>query len=185
MATVITSPADVVNVALSKIGIRDRIGNIYEGSAAAKAALDVYSQTRDEALRSFDWGFAEKIAAGTLTGNVAPFPWTYEYTYPTDCVKIRNLFGATYIADPNDPRPTLWTIGGIAAAKVIWAKIPTCTLVYTSQVTNPTLWEPLFVEAFSDALGKRIAPVLASADAAKMVGEQEKTDDALAMGTVG
>jgi hypothetical protein len=185
MATVITSPADVVNLALSKIGIKDRIGNIYEGSAAAKAALDIYSQTRDEMLRSSDWGFAEKIAAGVLTGNAAPFPWTFEYAYPTDCVKVRNLFGATYIADTNDPRPTLWTVGGIAAAKVIWAKIATCTLVYTKQVTDPSLWEPLFVEAFADALGKRIAPVLATADAAKMVGEQEKADAAQAMGTIG
>jgi hypothetical protein len=185
MATVITSPADVVNLALSRIGIKDRIGNIYEGSAAAKAALDVYAQTRDAVLRESNFGFSEKIDAAVLSGNVAPSPWSFEYVYPSDCLKLRDLFDADYLADKNNPIPLRWVIGGPDTGKVIWANVVGVTLVYTRQVTDPTKWEPLFVEAFAAALGRRMAPVLASMEVAKAEAEDEKVSDAIATGTVG
>lgn len=179
-----TSVEQIINLAFDRIGWPEYIGNIFEGTKQARVALDAYGQTRDEILRSFDWGFAEKIDVAVLTGNVAPFPWTVEYAYPADCLKLRNMFGAVYTADQNDPRPLLWTVGSIAAAKVIWSKTASATLVYTKQAINPTLWEPLFVDALVDALAKRMAPALGP-DAVKMAGENEKESDAKAMGTIG
>jgi hypothetical protein len=174
MAASVNSPADVINLALVRIGYKTRIGSVWEGSMASKAALSIYAQTRDAVLREGDWQFAEQIVAATLTGNAAPFPWSYEYVYPANCIKIRNLFSPGYALDTNNPTPTLWTVAdSAAAAKVIWSKAVGATLVYTAQVTNPANWEPGFVEALVAALARRLAAVLVSPQVAQAEADDE------------
>lgn len=186
MATVITSPADVINLALGRIGYKDRIGSIFEGSEAAKQALDIYAQTRDAALREFDWGFAERIAAGVVASQAAPFPWAVSYVYPADCLRLRNMFDAAYVADRNNPLPVLYTIANNATdGNVIWSNSAAANLVYTAQITDPTKWEPLFVEMFADMLSVGLGPVLASLEATKSATEGLKVAAATAEDTVG
>lgn len=199
MAQVITSPADMINLALGRIGYRDRIGNIFEGSAAAKQAIDVYSQTRDEMLRATDYGFAERNVSLTLlkqapdTGyfppNVwdgtqnPPPPWVYEYAYPDDCLKVRAVKDVPLFVMTFDPQPNVFAIENdkyfTPAKKVILCNVPDAMLVYTGQVTDPTLWEADFIEAFAAGLARRLAPVLATMDIAKF----EAGDEAQASST--
>lgn len=179
-----TSVEQIVNEALTRVGYPERISNIYEGTRQARAALDVYAQTRDELLRQEDWDFAQKIAAAVLSGAVAPAPWTTEYDYPSDCLRLRNLWNASYLADKNDPLPVLWSIGNNSlGAKVIWCKLAAATLVYTTQLTDLTKWEPLFVEALITALGKRLVPALKNALADP--GADEKEAAAMAESVIG
>lgn len=187
MASVITSVPDVVNLALAGIGRRDRIASIYEGSAAAKAALDVYSQTRDEMLRTVDYGFAERNVNLTLlksanangyfppnqwsgTTNPPP-PWLFSYTYPTDCLKVRAIKEQPLFAFNYTPQPVVFKIENdnyyTPARKVILCNIADAQMVYTGQVTDPSTWEASFTEAFAAELGRRLAPALATMDAAK------------------
>jgi hypothetical protein len=185
MPASITSPTDIVNLALRRIGYKLRVGSLYDGSMAAKMALDVYAQTRDALLRSSDWGFAEVIAAAAVSGGAAPAPWAVEYTYPASCIKLRNIFNAAYLADKNNPIPVLWTIADAAAGKVIWTNATSATLIFTSQITDPTKWEPLFVELLTIKLAERLAPSLAGMEAEKIIMEDEKTTMPLAIGTLG
>lgn len=95
-----TTPADIVNRALDAVGRSDlAIGDVQEGTEAAKPALRIYGQTLRQLLRASHWAFARKQAnmllLGDQTGNtpsvgtmVIP-PWTYEYAYPDDCIKAR------------------------------------------------------------------------------------------------
>lgn len=174
-ATVLTSPEDCCNAALARIGYKLRIGNMLEGSPASKIFLDFYGQTRDDLLRSGDWGFAEKIAAGTITGS-APAPWLYQYQYPADCLKLKQVFPPSYTTNLNNPTPQLFRIGsgvsGTASIEAIWSQTQTATLVYTSQVTNPSLWEPMFMEALIEALARRVAPALAKLDQSTLAAAQ-------------
>lgn len=168
MAASVNSPADVLNLALKPLGYKLRVGSLDDGSEAANTALDIYAQTRDATLRTADWGFAEYIAVAAASGGAAPQPWAFEYTYPTDCIRLRNVFYASYLADQNDPLPSRFTEGNsVALGKVIWTKATAARLVYTRQVTNPAQWEPLFVEAFATQLGERLAPVLVGGEGAK------------------
>lgn len=183
-ATTLQSPEDICNAVLARIGYKLRIGNMLEGSPASKLFLDIYGQTRDDLLRSADWGFAEKITTGTITGS-APSPWLYQYTYPSDCLRLRQLFSPTYTSDTNNPLPTLFRIGN-NGAEVIWSQTQTATLVYTSQVTNPAMWEPMFIEALIEALARRAAPGLAKLDqaglaAATAEAQAEQATQAAAM----
>ena len=105
MALSADSPEDVVNLALTRIGYRDLVNNMYEGSRQANAALSIYAQTRDEMIRKGDWGFARRdvtlplLKTAPSAGYVItawsdvypPLPWKYEYAYPNDCLKVRSI----------------------------------------------------------------------------------------------
>lgn len=186
MTSPVSSVEDVVNLALVRIGYKMRVDNIFEGSVAARAALNVYSQTRDALLREGDWAFAQNISPAVLTGGVAPASWSFEYVYPVDCLRVRNVFDANFIADKNNPLPFHFEIGQTTSAgRVIWSTYPISTLVYTKQVTDPAQWEPLFVEALAIQMAKRLSLELNMPDGAKMAMEDEKTAIPMAEGTIG
>lgn len=205
MPAITLSAVDVVNLGLVRIGYADRIGSMFEGSKAAKAALDIYSQTRDALLREGDYGFAERNVAMTLlkqapvggyfppnvwNGTVnPPPPWTYEYTYPADCLKVRSVKPIPLFVQNFDPQPNVFAVENDAFfnpnQKVILCNVPNAMLVYTGQVTNPDVWENDFVEEFADALAKRLSPLLASADMAKLSAAEEMAAKATADATEG
>ncbi len=180
MAAVITSPADVVNLSLQRIGYPGRIGNIFDGSEAAKDSLDIYSQTRDDMLRDGDYPFASRSVAGALlksapVGGYFPpntwaavtypaQPWKYEYTYPDDCLQLRACKPAVYFVPNFSPQPYTFAIsndnGYTPARRVILSNVQDAMLIYTAQVTNPATWPPDFIEAFAAALGQRLAASL-------------------------
>ncbi len=192
MGLTVTSPADAVNAALVRIGYKINIGSLYDGSNAAQKALDIYGQTRDELLRQNDWGFAERNVALTLlksapTAYVPPtswdgtlypaIPYRFEYAYPTDALKVRAIKPTPIFIPDYDPQPFVYSIANdnyyTPARKVILCMVPAALLVYTGQVTDPLTWESDFTEAFIDALGRRLAPSLASLDVVKIQAQAE------------
>lgn len=91
-----TSPVDICNRALGEIAARVIINSFDDPGPAALAARLNYDTVRRKLLRTAPWNFARKqIALSQL--NVAstppgvPFPWVFEYAYPSDCVKFRYL----------------------------------------------------------------------------------------------
>lgn len=202
--SVLKNPEDICNTALIRIGHTRRIGNIFEGSPESVAALQVYGQTRDQKLRSFDWGFAErdlqlnllKIAPVGGYSNASPWtsanpipPWIYEYSYPTDCLKLRSLRGNASLIPQFDPKPTVFRIANDTVTsvqqKVILCNKENAVAVYTGQITDPTLWEPSFMEAFIDDLGVALALALANVDALKVAGQEDAGDTMTAQGKLG
>ena len=69
----------------------------------------------------------------------------------------------------------------IPAAKTVVCNIDAAILVYTGQVTDVTLWEPLFVEALVAALGVKLAPNLGELNQGQAETEkQEKQEEPVA-----
>lgn len=173
MANVLTSPEDFVNAALGRIGYKLRIGNLQDGSEASKLALDIYGQTRDYLLTTHDWDFARaSVAATPVSGNV-PVPWQFMYAYPDNCVRVRDIISPAYLANTNDPLPIDFTrdtaTQGGQTIQVVLCNVSGATLVFTEQVTNPSLWQEGFGESMIDALAVRLAPSLASLDTVKIL----------------
>ena len=94
------SPEDLCNESLDLIGYDGPpLGDLQEGSPAATTALHAYLPTLRLLLRSAPWNFARKSAIMQLlqdaTGNTqgigtnVPPPFTYEYQFPIDAVKVR------------------------------------------------------------------------------------------------
>lgn len=124
MATDIT---DIMNQALRAAGVPKRIQDYYEGSDAARVALELFSQARDELLDLKDWSFNRETSALTLLKGPPPNggysfanPWTqfypapgwlYEYSYPVGAVDLRAILPSPIGPMPdNDPVPCVWRV---------------------------------------------------------------------------
>lgn len=178
---------DVLNMALRAGGVPLRINDVYEGSEAARTALELYSQSRDELIDAEDWSFCRRVLTLTLLKGPPPDggfnfaqPWSsiypmpgflYSYAYPGDCVDLRAIIAPPGPMPDLDPLPALWridndplpTVSGSPpvatgpAAKVILCNMTNAIAVYRAQVTNPALWEPGFIAALVASLGKKFA----------------------------
>ena len=174
MPASITSPADVLNLALVRIGYSKAVGNLYDGSDAANKALTIYAQTRDDLIRDGEWDFCRRDVAATLLksgpdnycdhpwdGATMPaVPWRFSYAYPGDCLKVRRMNPAPGFVFNPAPQPTLFQVANdqyyTPARRVILCNIPDAILTYAGQVTSPETWPVDFVEALASELAIRL-----------------------------
>lgn len=160
----VQSAADVVNLALVKIGHPNRVGSLYDGSKAAKAALSIYAQTRDEVLRQKDWPFASRTVALTASGQSPVAGFTNIYVWPSDCIRLKGIQPATVPSADYDPQPILFAVYNdqrtSPPTKSILTTISSAWAVYVGQITDMTTWEPLFVAAVVDRLAEKLLPLL-------------------------
>lgn len=199
-----SSPADVINLSLRRIGYDRRVGSLLDGSKAASAALDLYAQTRDQLLRKGNWNFASGMVNGVLQKSAPPGgyfdapwdpatnpqqPWAFQYAYPADAVKIRAVRPQPgFLFDPL-PTPTLFdtandTISG-TSEMVVLCNTESAVLVYTRRVTDPTAWESDFVEALAAEIGRRLAPILANIEVVKLETQDAAVAQAIAAAVQG
>lgn len=194
MTVSIQTPADLANNALTRLGYRLRVGTLVDGSNQSQVILQVYGQTRDEMLRNFDYDFARRTISLVLLKSAPPggyFPpdtWNpatmppagflFEYVYPSDCVKIRNLVPQPSFVVNMNPEPIDWTEfndnGYTPPKRTIVTNVESAIATYSGRVTDPTNWDVAFSEAFAAALARRIGPSLVSLDAAKAEGADEQ-----------
>lgn len=184
----VTSVEDVCNLALDAIGYPEAIGNIFEGSKASRIALRVYGQARDAVLKAKDYPFARRDVLLTLNGQTAPPPWKYEYGFPADCLRIRQVMpspGATFpviepyavlFTDYNDARVT-------PPVRAILANISPAALVYTAQVVDPTTWDTNFIDILVADLGRRFS--IGLRESAEIMSAQASTEEAALGMTLG
>ena len=196
----IQSPVDLANNALTRMGYKLRVGSLYDGSVAAKRILDLYAQTRDELLRSFDWGFAERNITLTLLkqapvgGYFPPVTWNpvtnppagylFEYAYPSDCLKIRAVKQIPWSFPNVDPQPNVWSTANdnyyTTPQRVILCNVPNAVMVYTGQITDPATWDVGFTEAAAATLSRHLGPVLIGLEGAKAGAADEQQSTAVA-----
>lgn len=157
MAVGYGAPEDVINAALRSAGYPRPIAEIYEGSRASRVAVEVYGPARDALLQSQDWDFAFRDAqlvatvGGSLRGG-----FLYEYNYPSDALRIRQVHGGSVAT--NDPQPVRFLVANDFTlnppAKVIYTNQATAQAAYVGQITDPTTWNPGFTQAFVALLAK-------------------------------
>jgi len=135
----------------------------FDSSAAGVALAQIYAPTVATVMRQFGWDLARNTQALVLTGNAAPFPWDYEFTYPANCIEVLQVAPAS-VSDPNDPLPVNWSIGNDVVSgtqsKVIFANIAAGNLIYNNGPQEST-WDPLFTEAVVRLLASKLAMAIA------------------------
>ena len=177
MSSSVTTPAQVVNIALGRINPSKRIGSLYDGSPWARAALTIYGQTRDALIRNGDWQFAERLVSGVLLKTAPPIgyfdnpwtpaypapPWLFQYAYPDDCLDVRSVRHASTFLPNFNPIFNRFSVENDKSyptpVKVVLCDVPSALITYAGQVTDPSTWEPDFVEAMAAALARRLAPI--------------------------
>lgn len=134
----------------------------FDSSASGIAASYLYGPCVAAVGRQFEFDFGRATGALTVTGNVAPFPWAYEYIYPTAALEIWQVMPGT-LADTNNPLPTNWTVGNTLVAavqtKVIWADLVNARAVYNNN-PDPSIWDALFHQAVVRLLASEFAIAL-------------------------
>jgi hypothetical protein len=93
------TPTDIAQQAIDASGTDYLLGDLEDGSGPAQVILRAYQNCLMQLLRGANWNFSRKTAPlelladatgnTPLVGTIVPVPWTYEYAWPTDCVKFR------------------------------------------------------------------------------------------------
>jgi len=135
----------------------------FDSSPAGIALAQLYSPTVATVMRQFGWDLARNTQPLVLTGNTAPFPWTYEFTYPANCIEVLQV-APTSVSDQNDPLPVNWSIGNDVVSgtqsKVIFANIAAGNLIYNNG-PQESVWDALFTEAVVRLLASKLAMAIA------------------------
>lgn len=173
------SVESICNVALRRIGWPTPIAWAYEGSQAARVAIEIYGQCRDDLLRSSDWDFARQQQALLLlktapVGGYGFTPWTsafpevnwqYSYSYPTSCLEVRAVRPTPALLSQFDPSPNVFALSYdntlAVPGPVILTNLVNAQAVFTAQVTDPDQWTAGFSNALYDKLALRFQQALA------------------------
>ena len=170
---------DICNIALRRIGYPTPIGWIYEGSPAARVAVEIYSQCRDDLLRGADWDFARQQAPLVLlktapvggygftpwNSSYPPVNWQYEYDYPAMCLEVRAVRPTPSLLSQYDPSPNVFALAYdntlATPSPVILTNLINANAVFTAQVTDPDQWTAGYANALYDKLAVRFQQALA------------------------
>ncbi len=181
------------------IGTRSAIASMSEASNEAEACTIHFEAACRALLRLAPWSFARYqnnlalVAAAGCTpenpNNVPPFPpvpWTYEYAWPQDCVRLRQVKPPYYPPGSTPENSGLVLMPGFYAApltmpglenrpkyqigldydssgnqiKVIMSNLESAIIIYTALVDNPNLWDDEFSEAFVFMLASHLVGAL-------------------------
>jgi hypothetical protein len=185
---VTTSIVQICNLALDAIATRSSIADINEGSTEANACLRHYEPALEAVLQAAHWNFARRQIAMTVladasAGGTVPAPWVYSYAIPSDMVQGRYVLPTTAasVGTPytgaRSPAVRFLLTSDLDANNqprtVVLTNQPQATLVYTARITNVSLFDGQFVDAFALYLGARLAMPL--------TGDRAKGKDAFEM----
>jgi hypothetical protein len=129
-------------MALGRIGA-NRINDLNDDTETSQEAILCrlfYAQTRDALQRSNLWRFAR--ARETLSPNtVSPdFEYSYAYDLPSDFLRMISIF------EDNDDGANISRYTYSLEGKQLLSDEDSMEIRYIRQVTDPTVFDPLFVE---------------------------------------
>lgn len=170
---------DVANEALTLIGYDgfpiSAPAPSFDSSTPGQIAQATYPYAVAAVGRLNAWSFPRTFVDLVVTGNVAPFPWTFEYGFPTGCIDVWQLVPDSLV-DSFNPAPIAW-VRGVAVissvqSSVIWTNLLNADAIINS---NPpeAVWDPLFRETVVRYLAAEFAIAgLGKPDLAQMYVEQ-------------
>ena len=139
------SEVAICNMALADIGRGLQITALDEASQAARVCKLRYPYARDAALRSYDWNFASRRADLPKNAVAPAFEYANAYDLPPDCLLVRSVFGVYRDQWVVERRQILADAG------------EPLLITYTALVTDPAVFDPLFVDALAARLASNIA----------------------------
>ena len=149
------SIVQICNIALSRIGQSQSIDSLTESSLAAGLCALHYPACVQQVLADGDWAFAESRVVLADIGS-PPTNWEYRYAYPNDCLKARRIAVPGMEIVPLAQRIPFKVVYS-GSGKAIVANWPEAELIYTADVTDTSLFTPLFTSALAWRLAAELA----------------------------
>lgn len=150
------SVVSICNLALSNIG-KDNIQALTDAGAEARACSQFYEHTRDVLLQGYPWRFAGATVSLAEVTNDRVGKWAYAYARPNDCMKVRWVRPAYSEDEPAPSEQEEMSIPYEIEGETIYCNLSPAFLRYTSRLTDPTKFSPLFVDALSWHMAVRLA----------------------------
>ena len=139
---------EVSNLTLAKLGETRKLTDPLDETKAARSIARVWNAVRDRALRAHLWNFALARARLTAALTLPAFGWAYAFPLPGDFIRLD--------LDALEP----WSVRGehsIEGGALLADFLGPLDIRYVRRVEEVGLWDPLFVDYFTDLLGEAIA----------------------------
>jgi hypothetical protein len=148
-----TSIVSIWNMALGWIGTKG-VTSLTENSPERRACEQFYDIARQQTLRDHPWNFAQTRVALAEVDVPDTYPeYAYAYAWPDKCIrahKVRNDAGE------HDFEVVLAADG---ASRMILTNTQNAVLLYTADVKDPALFDPLYVRALARRLAADMGKV--------------------------
>lgn len=135
----------IANLAASKLGEDDQMASPDDDTHLARSVRAVWDQERRAALRDHPWNFAIRRDRLAASASIVSDPFAFAYPLPADCVRLLDVAGWSRDSYQLEGRAVLADSAGPVAVR------------YVADVTEPALWDDLFVEAFACRLAYQVA----------------------------
>lgn len=145
------SDVTICNLALSHLGAA-AINSMTDATKEARNCQLHYAVSRDFVLRDHPWNFATRREYLALLSGVNPVGWSYAYAYPSDCHFAREIW-----QEVEQLKPTPFEVLKGPSGKIIVTNEENAVLEYTALITDPTQFDPMFVNALSYFLASELA----------------------------
>jgi hypothetical protein len=157
----------ICNLALLKLGNQNII-SFSDGTAPSRFCATLYPPTVNELLRATDWSFAKAIVQLNQITNTPAFDWNYAYQLPNDFLRI---LGLNNFAEDETNKP--YEIMG----NQLLTDESTAYISYVKAVTDPNLFDSLFVELLAIRLAQKLAQPLGRSNQLEQIlaGEFKQT----------
>lgn len=135
----------IYNLALMSIGAAPLVTTA-DVSIQADVVRAWYPFCRDSLLRAHPWNFAERrVTLTPVVGTTPTMDFAYFFDLPSDCLKLRRL------SDELVDEP--YKVEG----RRILCDEASISILYTYRLTDPTIFDPIFVECLVAMLAWKIS----------------------------
>ena len=146
------SKVDICNQALANLG-KAPIAALDGSSESARQCARFYDRALQSALRDYPWQFARKQAVLALKPETVD-GWTYLYSYPSNCAKIRKIYSAENYDLFDDAEYEIFNVDGTQS---VACNLESARAEYTAIVVDTTMFDPMFEGCLVYALASELA----------------------------
>lgn len=158
------SNVSICNLALQKLGSPNRIAALSEDSANARTMNACFEPLRDAELRRYRWKFTLSRATLAPSATAPAFGYTYAYPVPADFLAI--IKPARLGLDWHQEN-----VGGQLC--ILTNEGATLPIRYQQKITDPTRFDPCFVEMLACKLAWHTCDQLTQSNTKKAALQEE------------
>lgn len=150
-------PTEISNWALSRIGVKNRIGNFNDESEEARLCSAFYNVVRDLTLSQYDWPFAQRREALAPTTASPSAEWAFRFAVPSDCVTPRRIESGMRQDTPESEIPFELESSDDGKTFTLLCDMEAPTLVYTTNLVAEGAWPSWFASLMAWNLAYELA----------------------------
>ena len=155
--------AQICNLALTHIGIRQQITAITDLNQEAEMCNLHYSLAVEDCLFEADWGFARRrITLQSAAGDPPP-PWSYQYQWPSNCIRLLRIDDGKSIRRARERIPFTFETND-SGARIIFVNIEEADAIYTYNQQDSSIYSSAFASYLSWVLAARICGPLTGSE---------------------